>query len=171
MVEVDVRIAQQALTLIAVREQLVAIIAQLEDTVDAETPRVVTVLREDTRIAAVAQVALTVLTASMHQEEGMETASHALLEDTRVEVMAPVQTAQLVDLPEPVLAVVLTVLLVHTPEPGLVRAPSVPLVGTLHVDGARAGPALPEGTQVAALVDARTALTASIRRLLADPRV
>jgi hypothetical protein len=98
-------------------------------------------------------------------------ASHVLLERTLDMVMAGVRLAGLEDTPQLVLVVVLAVLLVSTPRPGLVRAPRVPLVSTLQVDGADVITALLEGTQVPALVDARTALTASIRRLLADPRV
>jgi hypothetical protein len=116
-------------------------------------------------------VAHTVVMGPIRQALVAHLAFHVQLEDTRGEVMAPVQTVRLVDTPQLGLVVVLTVLLVNTPRSGLVRAPRVPLVNTLHVDGADVITALLEGTQVPALVDARTALMASIRRLHADPRV
>jgi acyl-CoA thioesterase FadM len=134
----------------------------------------VPIVRVEDTPQQVLPAAVTVLTASTRIElERQLRASHVLLGDTRIEEAAEalVLFVRLVDTPQLVLVVVLTVLLVNTPGPGLVRAARVPLVSTLGVDGADVITALLEGTQVPALVDARTVLTASIRRLHADPRV
>jgi acyl-CoA thioesterase FadM len=144
-----------------------------EDTQVMDMVHVPIVRVEDTP-QQVLPAAVTVLTASTRIElERQLRASHVLLGDTRIEEAAEalVLFVRLVDTPQLVLVVVLTVLLVNTPRPGLVRAARVPLVSTLGVDGADVITALLEGTQVPALVDARTVLTASIRRLHADPRV
>jgi acyl-CoA thioesterase FadM len=144
-----------------------------EDTQVMDMVHVPIVRVEDTP-QQVLPAAVTVLTASTRIElERQLRASHVLLGDTRIEEAAEalVLFVRLVDTPQLVLVVVLTVLLVNTPGPGLVRAARVPLVSTLGVDGADVITALLEGTQVPALVDARTVLTASIRRLHADPRV